>query len=70
MRLRSGRACARPVSPQTREFAARWLAGDHLPRPRRLSPASPLRAGASLRSGCRSTAGAQIITGEAHRLIA
>ena len=56
------RHCARPVSPQTREFAARF-GGDHLRRPRRLSPPSPLRARASLRSGCRSTAGAQIITG-------
>ncbi len=38
------------------------LVGDHLPRPRRLSPPSPLRARAPLRYGCRSTAGAQIIT--------
>ena len=56
------RDCARPVSPQTREFAARFsrviicpvLAGSRL----RLHSAF-----AALRSGCRPTAGAQIITG-------
>lgn len=46
------------------------LAGDHLRRPRRLSSPSPLRF-AALRSGCRSTAGAQIITREnsMHRIL-
>jgi hypothetical protein len=35
MRLRRGETVPRPVSPQTREFAARLLAGDHLRRPRK-----------------------------------
>jgi hypothetical protein len=34
MRLAPPRDCARPVSPQTREFAARLSPGDHLRRPR------------------------------------
>ena len=62
MRLRRGETVPRPVFPTDSRVWCPFSAGDHLRRPRRLSPPSPLRARAPLRSGCRSTPGAQIIT--------
>ena len=61
MRLRRGETVLAPLSRTDSEFAS-FTGSDHPRRPRRLSPAPPLRARAPLRYGCRSTAGAQIIT--------
>ena len=57
MRRCRGETVPALLAPQTREFGARLLGGDHLRRPRRLSPSSPLRVRSAtlqlpLYSGC------------------